>query len=434
MTDIFHNFIPMKNYLSLFVCGLLCLPATAQVTRENVEKDLYVSAGVHHTYIVPETIRDTKAPCGYKAFYVTHYSRHGSRLHTSESFYTDNLPILDELSSKGILTDKGLALKSELEWLREQHSGMAGTLTVRGGLEQQGVAKRLCERVPRIFRQKDAKTVTSRSTNVHRVIQSMANFNVGLSSCRPGLEQSMLTGDKFWDILCYNTSHIVRPEREREEFVKDSLYKAYVALAHPETFFKDLEAVEKLSGVSAYEFEYRLFEASHITGTLDNNEGHNPLAFFPLDDLVEFGKIYNIKNFAWFMHSIEGGNVNEFEVGSRILKDMLRTAEEAIAGNGHCADFRFGHDSGVGPLAGMLEIGDYSKNLHLWESPLEWPAYKNDCMCSNVQLIFYRNRKDDVLVKVLFNENEVLIGKACTSFKGPYYRWEDFKAFIESKL
>ena len=364
MTDIFHNFIPMKNYLSLFVCGLLCLPATAQVTRENVEKDLYVSAGVHHTYIVPETIRDTKAPCGYKAFYVTHYSRHGSRLHTSESFYTDNLPILDELSSKGLLTDKGLALKSELEWLREQHSGMAGTLTVRGGLEQQGVAKRLCERVPRIFRQKDAKTVTSRSTNVHRVIQSMANFNVGLSSCRPGLEQSMLTGDKFWDILCYNTSHIVRPEREREEFVKDSLYKAYVALAHPETFFKDLEAVEKLSGVSACEFEYRLFEASHITGTLDNNEGHNPLAFFPLDDLVEFGKIYNIKNFAWFMHSIEGGNVNEFEVGSRILKDMLRTAEEAIAGNGHCADFRFGHDSGVGPLAGMLEIGDDSKNPH----------------------------------------------------------------------
>ena len=57
---------------------LFCIGAGAQVTKENVEKDLYITAGVHHPYMVPE-IEDTKAPKGFKAFYVTHYGRHGSR-------------------------------------------------------------------------------------------------------------------------------------------------------------------------------------------------------------------------------------------------------------------------------------------------------------------------------------------------------------------
>ena len=69
-------------------------------------------------------------------------------------------------------------------------------------------AQRLYGRCPEIFRQKDSKLVSSRSTNVHRVIQSMGHFNASLKACQSDLVITMLTGDRYWDILCHDTSNL----------------------------------------------------------------------------------------------------------------------------------------------------------------------------------------------------------------------------------
>ena len=413
--------------------SLVCTRSSAQITKELVEQNPYLTAGVHHPYITSE-IHDTPAPKGFKPFYVTHYGRHGSRYQTSDRFYRKNTPWLVELGQKGLLTTKGEKLRDEMIWLQQEHKGVEGTLTAKGGFEQQGVAERLYDRCPEIFRQKDRKVVTSRSTNVHRVIQSMGNFNMGLKGRQPDLQMSILTGDRYWDVLCHSTKDIERPEKARMKEVLDSLYEVYQAQLHPEDFFTDLNAVKELTGKSAARFEYDLFVATHILKTLDDIQGHDPLALFSTDDLVACGRLYNCELISWFIHSKEGGICLDTTVGRPIVRDMLRTADAAIAGNDHCADLRFGHDSGVAPLLCLLQVGDYAKNLHIWEAPDEWPAYRNLCMCTNVQLIFYRNRKGEVLVKVLHNEQEVLVGPSCPVYSGPYYRWEDFRAYLESRL
>ena len=413
--------------------SLVCTRSSAQITKELVEQNPYLTAGVHHPYITSE-IHDTPAPKGFKPFYVTHYGRHGSRYQTSDRFYRKNTPWLVELGQKGLLTPKGEKLRDEMIWLQQEHKGVEGTLTARGGFEQQGLAERLYDRCPEIFRQKDRKVVTSRSTNVHRVIQSMGNFNMGLKGRQPDLQMSILTGDRYWDVLCHSTKDIERPEKARMKEVLDSLYEVYQAQLHPEDFFTDLNAVRELTGKSAARFEYDLFVATHILKTLDDIQGHDPLALFSTDDLVACGRLYNCELITWFIHSKEGGICLDTTVGRPIVRDMLRTADAAIAGNDHCADLRFGHDSGVAPLLCLLQVGDYAKNLHIWEAPDEWPAYRNLCMCTNVQLIFYRNRKGEVLVKVLHNEQEVLVGPSCPVYSGPYYRWEDMRAYLESRL
>lgn len=413
--------------------SLVCTRSSAQITKELVEQNPYLTAGVHHPYITSE-IHDTPAPKGFKPFYVTHYGRHGSRYQTSDRFYRKNTPWLVELGQKGLLTPKGEKLRDEMIWLQQEHKGVEGTLTARGGFEQQGLAERLYDRCPEIFRQKDRKVVTSRSTNVHRVIQSMGNFNMGLKGRQPDLQMSILTGDRYWDVLCHSTKDIERPEKARMKEVLDSLYEVYQAQLHPEDFFTDLNAVKELTGKSAARFEYDLFVATHILKTLDDIQGHDPLALFSTDDLVACGRLYNCELITWFIHSKEGGICLDTTVGRPIVRDMLRTADAAIAGNDHCADLRFGHDSGVAPLLCLLQVGDYAKNLHIWEAPDEWPAYRNLCMCTNVQLIFYRNRKGEVLVKVLHNEQEVLVGPSCPVYSGPYYRWEDMRAYLESRL
>ena len=52
-------------------------------------------------------------------------------------------------------------------------------------------------------------------------------------------------------------------------------------------------------------------------------------------------------------------------------------------------------------------------------------------MTSNLQFIFYKNRKGSVLVKVLKNEREVLI-PYLTPVKGPYYHWEDLSDLLKN--
>lgn len=412
---------------------LLAVAASAQITKENIEKDIYIVSSTHHPYIAPESIVDTKAPKGFTPFYVTHYGRHGSRFQTSDRYYRKTVPSLLQLEEKGLLTEKGLALKDEIVWLAREHEGREGTLTAKGGFEQQGVAERLYDRCPQIFNQKDRPVVTSRSTNVHRVIQSMGNFNMGLKGRQPKLKMSILTGDRYWETLCRGADDSKRPEAARERAVTDSLYREAVSKLHPEQFFTDLDAVAAVYGMSAGDFEYKLFEAANIAGTMDDSEGHNPLSLFSMEDLVVMARQYDCSVLSWFTHSIEGGICKDTTTGRPIIRDVIATADAAIAGNDHCADFRFGHDSGVAPMLSVLEVGDYAKNLHIWEAADEWVAADNLCMCSNVQFIFYHNRKGEVLVKVLRNEKEVLVGESCKPCCGPYYRWEDLRAYLVNR-
>ena len=58
-----------------------------------------------------------------------------------------------------------------------------------------------------------------------------------------------------------------------------------------------------------------------------------------------------------------------------------------------------------------------------------WANYRISPMGGNIQIIFYKNRKGDVLVKFLLNENEVGIPAVTQVY--PYYRWEDVKAYYK---
>lgn len=52
-------------------------------------------------------------------------------------------------------------------------------------------------------------------------------------------------------------------------------------------------------------------------------------------------------------------------------------------------------------------------------------------MASNLQMIFYRNKKGEVLVKFLFNESETSIPSLGP---GPYYRWSLLREYLVSKI
>lgn len=52
-------------------------------------------------------------------------------------------------------------------------------------------------------------------------------------------------------------------------------------------------------------------------------------------------------------------------------------------------------------------------------------------MASNLQMVFYSNRKGNILVKLLYNEKETAI-PALTPECGPYYSWSVLKDYLLS--
>ncbi|MBR5056235.1 MAG: hypothetical protein IKX03_03455, partial [Bacteroidales bacterium] len=97
------------------------------------------------------------------------------------------------------------------------------------------------------------------------------------------------------------------------------------------------------------------------------------------------------------------------------------------------ADLRFGHDTGILPLAGIMGLEGPGDRIPLEKVNALWQSFENIPMGSNLQMIFYQNRKGEVLVKFLYNEKEMNI-PALTPVSGPYYRWSDAKAYFLKRI
>lgn len=131
-------------------------------------------------------------------------------------------------------------------------------------------------------------------------------------------------------------------------------------------------------------------------------------------------------------NSVENGEVVR-ESPIPLLKDIVEKADAAIAdGSRRCADFRFGHDTTILPLAALLGIDDpQGRRFPISEAHEHWFSNEQVQMATNIQMIFYRNRRGEVLAKVLFNEREVPI-PALRPLEGPYYPWDTLRAWFLS--
>jgi hypothetical protein len=86
------------------------------------------------------------------------------------------------------------------------------------------------------------------------------------------------------------------------------------------------------------------------------------------------------------------------------------------------------------PLAALLELDNWGNAVDDLNTLAEtYPDYKLIPMASNIQIVFYKNKKsDDVLVKFMLNERECKIPVATDM--APYYHWKDVEQFYRAKL
>ena len=420
----------MKRLILLLTAVVLSFsPVWGQDARARLQENPERYGGVHHSYEAPTVVTDTPAPKGYEPFYVSHYGRHGSRYMTSMNSVTRVSHLFDGLDSLGVLSAEGVALHEALKALEQSHEDQAGYLTLRGGREHQAIAQRLYERVPAVFSQPDRDRVIAESSYVQRCIQSLANFTMVLKADAPQLRFDVYAGERFMKHISPGTS---APRNRSHNAVFDSVLNArFDPTRAMNAWFTDpWEAAQHLGKYSVRQFIYYVFYAGGINQCLaDDYDLPSIHRFFTEEELYNLWYCENLSRFDSMSNTLEN-NCRFNETGRKILADFVKKADAAVAGNDVAADLRFGHDTGLLPLLSYLRLKGYEKTVSMTQAAESgWYSFEQMPMGSNLQMIFYRDKKGDVLVKILRNEQETTI-PALKPYKGPYYRWKDLRDYF----
>lgn len=401
-----------KRTLALAVCLLLAFSAAAQ------EPDSL--RGIYRTYRAPE-MADTPAPKGYKAVYISHYGRHGSRYHLAKGIVGTPLDSLRAARKRGSLTPLGGKVLASLEKLDAASSGKWAELTPLGASEHEGIASRMVMRFPSVF--KGTRRVEAFASIRPRCISSMDAAVSAVEKMRPGLKVSTRADST---VARYIKNERLLPEAQAWYGPR---LDTVCAKAHPwagiiRRLYTDY-AQDDLAACILARWLWHCWAEAPCTGTES----------FDIRDWLSGPECRSMGG--WFdmnlpLKCLRSDIFQErrMETQRELLGDIVTRADAALREGGTAATLRYGHDANLVPLMGLMNAEGFDGVFVLKDRPdPRWNSARMIPMASNVQLVFYRRgKKDPVLVKLLYNEKEIRIA-GMDAVSGPYYDWKSLKRY-----
>ena len=428
---------------------LLPLALCAEITkREDINKDnLYKFRGSMTQYEDPG-VTYSKAPKGFKPFYMSHYGRHGSRYLLNTPQYNDPLTILQQANDKGILTDFGKDVLRRIEIMAKDADGHLGDLTIVGQQQHRGIARRMVRNYPEIFNSKT--TIVARSTTSHRVMASMTAALMEFSSILPKMNIDYNDSDFDRGYMNSEDRAINSAKNSRERNAAVSAFNAkhnnperlMCALFSDTTFITRYQRTSSSGSVSVSDRSDDLY--TKIYDIAANMGSHSYLGF-DLDDVFTYDEWYDCwlqNNLYWF--SVSGYHdltQNIVPYGhATLLQDFLDKADIALANGTPAANLRYGHDTALYPLLCLMEVNDCEfapKDIE--DLATKWVNYDIVHMASNLQLIFFKDKNGKILVRALLDEKEAKLPTECyKDAKGneyPYfYEWDKLEKYYRDIL
>jgi len=413
----------MKRIFQALFLWTVALTSWAQGSSalELVKAEPRRAYGTDYPYSF-ETVKLTKAPSGYKPFYISHYGRHGSRYYWNDMLYRELDSLLSKAHAHNQLTPVGEAFRTKFMAAKDELSAGVSELSDLGWAQHQFIARTMYNNFPEVF--KKGGDVYAISSLTGRCVLSMASFCEELKECNPQVEireesaRKVLDGVKPDDrqnpLRRRFPRSTPRFEQNRQQFqYKDSLRERII----PRVF----TSTEGLPG-----------NPHHIGSNLISlytslpSIGHEGMmeGIISDEELADRWEYENLGSYTW----VFGPRYDMVP----ILRDIIRKADAVVNGQStRLADLRFGHDTCLGPLTVLMGLNGADRDP---EDPYEVKnCYQNwqTCKASNMQIVFYRGKKkgDDVLLKCLLNGHEVTLPLPSDNY--PYYKWSDFKTYYQ---
>lgn len=369
-------------------------------------------------------IKETPAPKGYKPFYISHMGRHGSRSNWGSHSYDYVIGVLTKAKEANILTPSGDSLLNEAIMVKESYNGMDGHISPRGVREHAAIAGRMMERFPEVF--KGEKNIRAISSTVARCAISMSAFTNELCRRNSKLAISLDSHEKIDEWL--NTTGPGSATKGADQLLSAyrKSYPAVDTVTVMKRLFTNPQAAQELVG-KAERFQDAICSTACIAEDWDIDECL--YRYLPFDAIYRFWSFSNRDLYLKHANSEEFGQ-ERCKAAAQVAADIVVKAEEAIATGEYAADLRFGHDHPLLGLVSYLGIEGVGDRLGFDQIDDRWFGFFNIPMASNLQLVFYKNKAGDVLVKVIYNEKECKL-RGLESVQGPYYSWDLVKSNIE---
>jgi len=414
---------PCLSFLLLVFLATMAWAQDRNVLNE-LNNDPRKAYGTDYPYSF-ETVMLTKAPKGYKPFYISHYGRHGSRYYWNSFLYKELDSLLTTAHNKQVLTADGETFYRRFMAAKDELMTGVSELSELGWQQHQRIARTMYNNFPEVFQK--GGNILAISSLTGRCVISMSAFCQELVQCNPKLEireqssrftlDGVVPGDRQNPV-----SHpaIAKPkpryEKNRSQFKGDESLRDKV-------ISRVFTSTDGLPG-----------NMHHVGSNLIN-------LYTSLPNIGHEGMMGNIITDEEMALQWEGSNLGTYSwlfpdqyVMIPILEDIIKKADAVIGGNSdHVADLRFGHDNCLGPLTILMGINGADRDP---EDPYEVKnCYQSweTCMACNMQLVFYRSKKqpNDVLVKCLLNGQEATLPVPTDCY--PYYKWSDFRKFYTDR-
>lgn len=252
---------------------------------------------------------------------------------------------------------------------------------------------------------------------------SMSYFTERLKELNPGLQVNRRAYHRYMDYIAY-TSPKVRNlllRRLRGGVASESLKKNVRPERLMASLFVKPEAITDQDAM--------MRSLYWIAADMQNVE--LDLSFYDIFEYEELVGVWKTVNARMYVCNaaapLNGGLMPRCAVP--LLRNILESADAAIEKGTPAADLRFGHDTHLIRLLALMQIeGCSNQEVDMEKFHLAWQDYRVSPMGANLQLIFYRDKKNDILVKFLLNECEVTL--PLKSKMVPYYSWKEVETFL----
>lgn len=405
------------------------LGAHAQTTFEEISADLNKAGGVYLAYSSVDA-KPTPAPKGYKPFYVSHYGRHGSRYLISDKDYQWVVQLMHKADSADALTPLGKDVLNRLDLVWAEADGHGGDLTPLGVRQHQGIAERMYNNYPEVFRGK--RHISARSTLVNRCAMSMVAFGDRLKALNPQLYINYEMSQKYMSYLCYHSPMSnVFTNSEKGPWAEE--YRKFEeAHTNPHrlvgSIFSNADFVRCV--VNPREFIWGMYWIAVGMQDIETR-----VSFYDIFTAKELFDLWQCVNYRFYM-----GNANPLASNGLVManakslvENIIESADDAIKDRSTAATLRFGHDGNIIPLLALLQVENFDVSIEpSAEIYKHWCDFKAAPMASNIQFVFFENKEGDVLVKIMHNEKEVHIPGKTDIW--PYYHWDAVKDYYQKRL
>jgi len=394
---------------------------------------ILLSAGNLANYPFPE-YKEVKAPSGYAPFYISHLSRHGARYDITKDadIYEDFYRLFTAAASEGNLTPCGEAFLKDLKPLYSGSRGRAGHLTENGKRDVRRIAENVYRRFPAVFiGDTRAEAV---STGLDRTVQTLEAFCGALDSLDASFSLNVAPSGGALDCWSYANPFYTIAD---DDYIH-SFSSAPWAVPFDGLFYASLgrgDIMGRFFKAAPLDFSPRKFlrDLYYICATdICRNPASAMLSDYMTED--EQRSVWRGLNYRYYhifgQSDADGGR--HWKLLYPLLQDIIDRADEDIRSGGCALRLRFGHDSQLDPL--MVLLGDRRFALRAPDDSRvdEYYDWGFAPMASHILFVFYRDKKGNVLVRLLMNDEDVRL--PLQTVNGVFYSWTVLRAFLVGRV